>query len=230
MSQGGTDLKVCGLTRAEDVRAAIEAGADYCGFIVEIERSPRSISADRARELVAGCGARPVLVIEGMALRAALRLAEELKVAAVQVHGDVSDDYLASVAQGLFGKAEVWCPIGLPAQVKDRMKTVADILERIERLAALGVARVVLDTRTEAGVGGSGTCCDWQAAAAIVKASALPVMLAGGLSPENLREAIAQVRPAGVDLSSSLEAEPGAKDPERMRELGEVWKQLVDDS
>ncbi|HUS79978.1 MAG TPA: hypothetical protein VM283_01845, partial [Armatimonadota bacterium] len=106
-------------------------------------------------------------------------------------------------------------------------RTGADALARIAELSGLGVSRVLLDTRTEAGVGGSGVCCDWETAAEIVREAELPVMLAGGLSPENLREAIAATSPAAVDLSSSLESAPGCKHPARLRELGRVWREIA---
>jgi len=204
----------------------MEAGADFCGFIVDIPRSPRSLQEEQARELITGCGPRAVLVIEDMVPGFAVRLAQQTGAAALQVHGEVSGDHLSSLVQGLRERAEVWRCLGLPARTQDRERLVAEVLAAIEELALLGVGRVVLDTRTERGVGGSGTRCDWEAAAEIVKSAALPVILAGGLAPENLRADLEQVRPAGVDLSSSLESRPGVKDPERMRQLRLVWQQL----
>lgn len=237
-------LKVCGLTRVADLRCAEGAGADYCGCIVEIERSPRSLTRGQAALLARGCRAQPVLVVEDMPLPELVDLAEAAHAAAVQLHGAADAQYLTALVEALAGGAAIWRSIGLPAQARDRpaeaedhpaqteerpaqaRPQVAEALAEIAACQAAGVSAVVLDTRTPEGTGGSGRTCDWDAAAAIIAEAELPVILAGGLSPENLREAIEATSPSGVDLSSSLESAPGRKDPARLRALAAAWCQI----
>ncbi|MCD6361766.1 MAG: phosphoribosylanthranilate isomerase [Armatimonadetes bacterium] len=225
MALDRVELKVCGLARVADMRGAEAAGVDYCGFIVEIERSPRSIPRETAALLARGCRARPVLVVEDMALDDLMRLAEQVRPAAVQLHGGDAAG-ISRLVGALAGRASVWRPVGLPPECGDRAAAVSEALAEIAEAADAGASAVVLDTRTASGTGGSGVTCDWEAAAAIVTDSPLPVILAGGLSPENLREAVERVAPAGVDLSSSLESAPGVKDAGRLKELGRVWKEM----
>ncbi len=226
MADTRPELKVCGLTRTADMRGAENAGADYCGFIVEIERSPRSIPREIVALLARGCRARPVLVVEGMTLDDLMRLAEQVRPAAIQFHGGEATE-IAALVQALAKRASVWLPVGLPAESPDRDATVAAALRQITEAAQAGAAAIVLDTRTASGTGGSGVTCDWDAARAIIGESPIPVILAGGLSPENLREAIEATSPAGVDLSSSLESRPGVKDQQRLRELRRVWREVA---
>ena len=99
----------------------------------------------------------------------------------------------------------------------DHETVVAEMLAQMRALAEVGVARIVLDSRVRGMSGGTGITCDWSVAAQVVARSPLPVMLAGGIAPENVREAIASVRPAGVDVSSGVERAPGVKDPAAVR-------------
>ncbi len=226
MARQRPELKVCGLTRVADMRGAEAAGADYCGFIVEIERSPRSIPRETAALLARGCRARPVLVIEDMPIDELLPLAEAVRPAAIQLHGDDAS-HIEQLAEALAGRASVWRPVGLPAECADRAATVAAALAEIDKATQAGASAIVLDTRTASGTGGRGVTCDWEAAAQIIEGSDLSVLLAGGLSPENLAQAIDATSPAGVDLSSALESRPGVKDQQRLRELGRSWREIV---
>jgi phosphoribosylanthranilate isomerase len=219
-------LKVCGLTRVADMRCAEAAGADYCGCIVEIERSPRSITRGQAALLARACRAQPVLVVEGMPLDDLVEVGEAAHPAAVQLHGDAKPEYVRQLAQALEGRADIWRSIGLPAEAEDREAAVRDALAEIATAREAGAAAIVLDTTTPEGTGGTGQTCDWEAAVAIIAESELPVVLAGGLSPENLREAIEATHPAGVDLSSSLESAPGRKDRARLRQLAATWAEI----
>lgn len=219
-------LKVCGLTRLADVRGAEAAGADFCGLIVEIPRSPRSITREQAVLLARGVRARPVLVVEDMRPAEIAALADATHAAAVQVHGGDAD-YLAAVAQALDGRAELWRPVGLPEQAEDREAAVAAALAEIEAALVAGAAAIVLDTRGPQGAGGTGRACDWEAAAEIVRRSPAPVILAGGLSAGNLAEALGVTGAAGLDLSSSLESAPGRKCPLRARDLARAWREIV---
>jgi len=219
-------LKVCGLTRVADMRGAEAAGARFCGLIVEIERSPRAITREQAMLLARGCRAGPVVVVEEMPPAAVVSLAQATRAHAVQLHGGDAE-YVRAVAEALGDAAEVWRPVGLPEEAADRESAVAEALTEIGVALDAGADAIVLDTRTAAGTGGSGRTCDWEAAAEIVRRTDAPVILAGGLSPENLAEALAATGAAGLDLSSGLERAPGRKCPLRLRDLARGWETIA---
>lgn len=239
MAQRRPSLKICGLTRVADIRCAEAAGADFCGLIVEIERSPRCVSRGQAGLLARACRARPVLVVESMPPEEIAALVVATGAHAVQLHGG-DGAYVRQVAEALGRErspapandrtpapaAVIWRPIGLPERTDDREALVERTLAQIEAALDAGATAIVLDTRTCDGTGGSGRTCDWETAAEIVRRTDAPVILAGGLGPENLREALEATGAAGVDLSSSLEAAPGRKAPLRLRELARVWREL----
>ena len=235
MTRSRSVLKVCGLTRVADVRCAEAAGADFCGLIVEIERSPRCITREQAALLARGCRARPVLVVEDIPPADIAELVEATGAHAVQLHGGDAD-YVREVVtwcgrprpHNTAPRAYIWRPVGLPERADDREALVAEVLSEIRAAQAAGAAAIVLDTRTSEGTGGSGRTCDWEAAAEIIRRTDAPVLLAGGLSPENLTDALQATGAAGADLSSSLEAAPGCKSPARLRALGDVWHALAE--
>ena len=96
----------------------------------------------------------------------------------------------------------------------------------IEELAEAGVSRIVLDTRVRGEMGGTGVTCDWPTAAAIIKDSALSVMLAGGLGPDNVVEAIKATGATGVDMATGVEQAPGRNDPAKLRGLAAALREL----
>ncbi len=227
MSADAPFLKVCGLTRLADMRGAEAAGARFCGLIVDIERSPRSITREQATLLARGCRARPVVVVEDMPPDEIASLAQATGTPAVQLHGGDAQ-YVRAATQALADAAQVWRPVGLPESATDREAAVSAALVHIQAALDAGAAAIVLDTRTGAGTGGSGRTCDWEAAAEIVRRCDAPVILAGGLSPENLAEALATTGAAGLDLSSSLERVPGRKCPLRLRDLARAWSAVAE--
>ncbi|HTR96509.1 MAG TPA: phosphoribosylanthranilate isomerase [Candidatus Acidoferrales bacterium] len=193
----GTIVKVCGLTQLVDARAAVEAGADWLGFIVSGE-SPRRIEVERAAEIVAALpGVTAVAVMVDVAPERALGLATRMGASRVQLHrADAArwprDFPLPSAfAIGVAGDG-----------------ALAGALPHEAHLLMLDAAHATL-------AGGTGRLVPWDAARR--HAAARPVLLAGGLSPDNVAAAIEAVRPFGVDASSGLERSPGIKDPERVR-------------
>jgi len=221
-------LKVCGLTRVADMRGAEAAGADFCGLIVEIERSPRSVTREQAALLARGCRVRPVLVVEDMPADDIAALVQATGAARVQLHGGDAA-YVRAVAEALGDAARVWRAVGLPEEAADRGAAVAAAMAEIDAALEAGASAIVLDTRCARGTGGTGRTCDWVAAAEIVRRCDAPVILAGGLSPENLGAAFEATHAAGLDLSSSLEREPGRKCPMRLRDLARTWREIVGD-
>ena len=189
-------IKVCGITRVEDALHAVDEGATAIGFVLW-PRSPRAITVARAAEissqLPAGVMRVGVFVDEPVdGIRVAV---ERVGLTAVQLHGDEPPAYADAV--------------GVPVL---RAVSVADLMHASE-LWASGTALLV-DNIDPVRRGGTGTAIDWSQAAVV--AHTRRVVLAGGLTPDNVASAIRAVHPFGVDVSSGVEAAPGVKDFEKV--------------
>ncbi len=200
------EIKVCGITRVEDAEAAIELGAEMLGLNF-YAKSPRYITTPQAREIareVAG-RARLVGVFVNMNLSELLRIAGEVPLDAVQLHGDESPADCAAVTG-----YEVIRALKVDAQFSPA---------RAAQFAAC--SGLLLDTPTPAH-GGSGSSFDWAAVAWDGVRRAAPsarLFLAGGLHAGNVSEAIAVAHPDVVDVCSGVECAKGIKSAERMREF-----------
>lgn len=204
-------IKLCGMRTEEALSHA--GGADAVGFVVGEPDSPRNLAPEEAAELAATAAPERVLVTT---VRDAAWLAEtaaRLGVDAVQVH--VGEETLAeAVRQALPSRLRLFAVLPLPG---DGSATRRDVIAQAKALARHANA-LFLDAKAAHGRGGTGTRADWGLARAVRDALApFPVVLAGGLSPENVSEALREVGPSGVDVSSGIESGPGVKSPERMR-------------
>lgn len=192
-----TRVKVCGLTRLEDARVALEAGADWLGFVVAGD-SPRGIEATAAGDIAAALpGATVVAVMVAPSPDRALELAARTRASWVQLHRV---------------DAAGW-PRDFPLPVIFAVPVEAD--GRLASALPPAGALVMLDTAHAARAGGSGETFPWEAA--VTLAATRDLVLAGGLDPDNVERAIERVRPFAVDASSRLERAPGIKDAERVR-------------
>lgn len=204
-----TRIKICGLTRLEDVRAAVAAGADALGFVF-YPPSPRHVTPARAAELIAAVP--PFVSTVGLFVNAsAEQVRATLAVAplsALQFHGDES----AAEAAALGAAAQR--PYTQVFRVRPDTRP-ADLLqaERQYRAAGAFFTSLLLDTFVDA-YGGAGKVFDWSL---IPEELAPRVVLSGGLSAHNATEAVLRVRPYAVDVSSGVEASKGVKDPARLR-------------
>ena len=198
-------IKICGVTSVADAQAVAAAGADAVGlnFYPASKRCvPMEVAAEIAQSLPAGIK-RVGLFVNGSAgdVRAA---AEQLSLDLVQLHGDELLEYLAELGD--------W-PILRAFRTQPDWQTIADrYLERCDELSALPAA-VLIDAYRPGAYGGTGDRADWSE---VVRWSAqragLPLVLAGGLTPDNVAEAVQAVRPAAVDTASGVESSPGRKD------------------
>jgi phosphoribosylanthranilate isomerase len=188
-------VKICGLTSREDAVAAAALGADLLGFV--FAKSPRRVTPDQARDIINGLSAHVVTV--GLFVDADLDEVQELReycgFTAVQLHGHESEDMVAAVG-GHVIKAL-------------RVGTESVPYKDVYRCATL-----LLDTYCPGVPGGTGKTFDWNLA--VEPALHRPIILAGGLTPDNVAEAVQTVRPYAVDVSSGVEAEPGRKDHEKL--------------
>ncbi|MGA2857227.1 MAG: phosphoribosylanthranilate isomerase [Candidatus Sulfotelmatobacter sp.] len=210
-----TWIKICGMTNLEDALVAVEAGADAVGFVF-YEKSPRCVSVEVAREIVAKLPEEVEKVgvfvdadcdrIRSVVLQAGLT--------AVQLHGKRSMD---SVWQD--ARSAIEC-IGvsklIPMIPGNALKDGGILIsERVhERTFA-----VLIDSQVNGMSGGTGAVWDWEATHGMVQSLGfrMPVIVAGGLTPANVREAVALFQPFGVDVASGVETRPGKKDAEKVR-------------
>ncbi len=193
-------VKICGITRVEDAAAAVDCGAGALGFVFWPE-SPRCIDPHRARAIVATLPpfVTPVGVFVNQPAEYVRGVASLVRLGAVQLHGDETVGYAAGIAT--------------PAI---KAVTVAD-----PQLSVWPVrTTLLLDVGDKEKRGGTGRTIDWTAAARL--AAQRKILLAGGLTPENVAEAVAQVRPFGIDVSSGVERSPGIKDHRRLLALFEA--------
>jgi phosphoribosylanthranilate isomerase len=196
-----TEIKICGITRIEDALCAASLGVDAVGFIFH-EPSPRNIAPERAREIISVLP-RTVATVGIFVNRGAeevLRTAAECGLDLIQLHGDESPDYCRSFQPGRLIKA-VSC------------RTAAEV----EALGTYEVRALLLDARDGDRYGGTGKRVDWELAAELARRR--PLILAGGLTPENITEALSAVAPAAVDINSGIELAPGIKDREAMKRI-----------
>jgi phosphoribosylanthranilate isomerase len=208
-----TWVKICGMTNLEDALVAVEAGADAVGFVF-YEKSPRRISVEAAREIVEKLpeGVEKVGVFVNEASERVLAVAEDVGLTAVQFHGD---EYQNPEMYAIDRRAFLCIPAAWVAVTwRKRGKAVGSFMALPRNLGA-----IMLDSGTSKQRGGTGKPFDWREARAWVSAmnQLHPVVIAGGLNTDNVGEAIAILKPWGVDVASGVEMTPGKKDPEKVR-------------
>ncbi|MBK7017649.1 MAG: phosphoribosylanthranilate isomerase [Sulfuritalea sp.] len=198
-----TRIKICGITREEDLDAAVAAGADALGFVFYAQ-SPRHVSPQRAARLVARVPAfvKTVGLFVNESTDVVAEVLNEVPLDLLQFHGDEDAGYCAAFRRPWIKAA--------------RVKQGFDLLEYARCFAgAPGIAGLLLDAHVE-GYGGGGQAFDW---ALIPPSLPLPMVLSGGLNPGNVGEAIRRVRPWAVDVSSGVERAKGIKDMRKISEF-----------
>jgi phosphoribosylanthranilate isomerase len=205
-------VKVCGITRYEDARTAIDAGAWALGFIFH-PSSPRAVSPDQAREIVNRLpgGTRSIGVFVDRSAEEVQEVVDHVGLVGAQLQGDESPETLDAVRADPRVKA---FRVGRPTHEGGGEEDVTDLEERIAEYPG---ALILLDTYRKDAHGGTGETFDWNIARQVATKRSL--VLAGGLKPENIVAAAQTVQPFALDVSSGLEASQGIKDPARIREL-----------
>jgi phosphoribosylanthranilate isomerase len=194
-----TRVKICGITSIEDARVCVECGADAIGFM--FAESPRRVTPEQAREIIRDCG--PFMTTVGVFVNApveeARRILDMTGCGLAQLHGDESREYLEALSPARSIKA---------IRVRDQLGESG-----VSEYAA--ARAILLDTYVAGKPGGTGRQFDVGLAAELVGAG-WRVIVAGGLTPENVGEVVTSARPYGVDVSSGVESAPGRKDPEKV--------------
>jgi len=201
-------VKICGMTSRADAEHAIACGADALGLVF-YERSPRCVDIARAREIVAGLP--PFVSLVGLFVNATAQTIHDTVNACgldlVQLHGDETPDDCR--LDGL--------KVIKALRVRDRAS--------LQLLDTYPVSAILLDTWNPDCYGGSGESFNWQLAADVARQR--PLVLAGGLTADNVAEAISTVAPYAVDVSSGVESRPGVKDPDKVAAFIRNAKQML---
>ncbi|MCM2357766.1 MAG: phosphoribosylanthranilate isomerase [Geobacteraceae bacterium] len=193
-------IKICGITNIEDALQAAGAGADALGFVFH-EKSPRYVFPEQAVAIIRALP--PFVQAVGLFVNADLEFvnatANQCRLDIVQLHGDEPPEYCDQVN---------WRVIKA-FRIKD--------ISSLDPIINYRVAGHLLDAYSPKAYGGTGTTFNWEIAKEAEKFG--PVILAGGLTPDNVRLAVERVAPYAVDVSGGVEATPGKKDPEKVREF-----------
>lgn len=198
-----TKVKICGIKTIDDALAAMDAGADLIGFNF-YPKSPRYVDVGICRNIMSVMRKYGRVTCVGVFVNASvgeiLATMDTLGLNLAQLHGDETPEMM----QALQGKAF------------KAFRGGADV-EADKRMIADAAPAFLVDASVKGVYGGSGVTADWSAAAELAKK--YPLLLAGGLTPENVADAVRQVRPWGVDVASGVECAPGEKDARKMAEF-----------
>jgi phosphoribosylanthranilate isomerase len=196
-------IKICGVTNSNDALACSAAGVDMIGLNF-YEQSPRYIRPEQARAIVRKLplSTQAVGIFVDAPVEEVRRVARDVGLRVVQLHGSESPEVCAELARDFEMIKALRIDGGFDAQ----------------RASAYPMCTILLDTYDEQMAGGTGNVGDWELART-TKKFARRLILAGGLNPENVAQAIATVNPDGVDVCSSVESAPGVKDPARIQQF-----------
>lgn len=195
-------IKICGMTNPEDAAVSVKAGADALGFVL-YRKSPRFVEPAMVKTLVAGLPpfVLPIGVFVNEEPERVRALMDECGLMVAQLHGDESALYCQQ--------------LGRPVLKALRLKDRGTFLALAEFQGRANVRGFLIDTYSDQAYGGTGKTVDWNLAQEAARS--MPIILAGGLTPTNVTEAISRVRPYGVDVSSGVELSPGKKDPDKVK-------------
>ena len=215
-------VKICGTTSIRDAQMAVDAGADYLGVLVDVPGSERSQSLDQAVAIAESCQIPVVTLLSGKSVEDIISIAETIRPFAVHLLSQMSFQNIRELKRRL--DCQVWLTVFLP----DRSQAAADVdstKKQMKNYEQAGADLIIIDTMslnadgTPGRHGGTGKVGDWDAARELVKSVQVPVLLAGGINPDNVREAIMKVDPYGVDLASGVEKSKCERDPEKVKRL-----------
>jgi len=226
----GCKVKLCGTTSRDDARLAAEAGADWFGVVVETAFSPRSLTLEQARELFTDPPLPAVALVFEMPESRLTELIQTLAPTAVQFLSPERPEVLQRL-KTKFPQVELWQSIHLPPTGED--VDLHPVQQAIETYLQAGIDRLLFDTAAVVAgkkkFGGTGMTADWSIIRRVLDTirGRVPVLLAGGINPDNAAAGLAEVEPDGLDLCSGVEAAPGRRDPEKVRALMAAVRQFA---
>ena len=216
-----TIIKICGIKTLTDALNAIEAGADYLGFNF-YPKSVRFIEKETCAEITSVLKRKhPHIKLVGVFVNSPVEevkaILETCHLDLAQLHGDETPEMLESFNGKAFKAIRLSASTSIDESVYPFLKSVPESAS----------PALLIDAAVKGVYGGSGVTADWSAAAELAKK--YPLLLAGGLTSENVADAVRQVRPWGVDVASGVESAPGEKDAAKMSAFVKAVKQTIDD-
>jgi len=203
-----TKIKICGIKTVNDALAAMDAGADLLGFNF-YPKSPRYIDVDTCRDIMSVMRKYRHITYVGLFVNSSVAevraTVETCGLSLAQLHGDETSEML----DALDGKA---------------FKAFRGVPQNINGFARSDAPALLVDAEIKGAYGGTGVPADWNKAAELAKQYSL--LLAGGLTPENVADAVRQVKPWGVDVASGVESSAGSKDTSKMRAFVQAVQRL----
>jgi phosphoribosylanthranilate isomerase len=203
----GVRVKICGITCEKDLMAVVNAGADAVGFVVDVPSSPRNLTLEKAGSLIR----KVPIFVEIVAVTipgnidSLIRICEELRPNAIQVHGNNVLDFPETSKKIL------------NARLIRAIATKSNSVIKTALNASISFDAVLLDSYVTGKHGGTGRVHNWELSKQVRQVIfPKPLILAGGLTPENVGDAIRIVQPYAVDVSTGVESSPGIKDPEKV--------------
>ncbi len=211
-------VKICGITREEDLKMVSDLGADAIGFVVDVPSSPRNISLKKAEKFIrfVPVFVKSVLVMVPKSIDELVLTCEKLNPNILQIHGENILD--ASTLREKISNTSIIR--ALNANQENALKAASE--------ASKSFDAILLDSSTHGMYGGTGKVHDWNLSKRVKQViHPKPLILAGGLNPKNVKEGICRVQPYAVDVSTGVESLPGIKDPEKVsafiENVKEIW-------
>lgn len=221
-------VKFCGVKREADVDLINQSGADYIGILVNMP-SLRTNTPEEAALLAKRASILVVLLFMNAEIELIKQVAKNISPSVIQLQGNESYEFISELKKNLESNIEIWKVVHLPSDGC----TESDIEEARAKMIKhhqSGADKLLLDTIVRGGktieMGGTGKTYDWNAAVSLVENAPCPVLMAGGLDPQNVSRAIQLVRPWGVDLASGIEIEKGVKDPQKITAFMDAVKSV----
>lgn len=212
-------IKICGNTNLEDARLAAELGADAVGFV--FAPSPRQVTPAQVAAITPHLPTEvaKIGVFHSHDFDTIAATVTQAGLTGVQLHDGFSPTLITALTDAIPGifviQTTHWKVNGQHAQSSEEFASSLHQLRSTD-----GIHAVLVDSRTPTASGGTGITFDWQAARhALVQLGTVPLIVAGGLNPGNLADAISVLKPWGIDVASGVEAHPGRKDPEKLAEF-----------
>ena len=202
-----TKVKICGITNEEDAVKAALFGADYVGFLVEIDFAEDKITREEAKELIKKLPLEvtPVFVTWLQKAKPIIEIVKEINPAIIQLHNDITLEEIGKIRREL-PKIQITKTISVVNE--DSIKEAKKYEKYVDYL--------LLDTKLKGRKGGTGKVHDWRISRKIVKSVKCKVFLAGGLNPDNVKEAIGKVKPYAIDTNNGVKLKPRKKDHKKL--------------
>ena len=218
----GYKIKICGITNLKDMELVSSSGADYAGILLNVAVSPRSVDVKKAKSLCRRARI-PVIILLWQPTFKEVEIAyNRLKPYAFQLLSQEKQELVAEIKSKI-PDIMVWKSIHLPSLEECTDINIGEVKTRINTYVDNGVDAILVDTVYKSGSniqhGGTGKISNWNTVVELFKNLDVPVFLAGGITPSNVRDAINKVNPYGIDVASGVEKEKGIKDPVKVREL-----------